>query len=140
MDQQENITSTAAEEKAAEEAENRVTIYVTLILIVFILILINYILRNPDWTFKKLSCSPVFSSVEIALAIGFIVLTVVALHKYIETKALWTREWNINLLQERNKGKGIFNELAICHRKLSQLWFTISLAILCGGLIYAAFH
>ena len=34
----------------------------------------------------------------------------------------------------------MFNELAKRHKHLSQLWFTIALAILLGGLMYAAFH
>lgn len=42
--------------------------------------------------------------------------------------------------QSQRSSNTAFKELAEKHQELSQLWFTISLAILLGGLIYAAFH
>ena len=111
-----------------------------IIILIFVVLIklsgLDYNLSDSKPKLKDLACGSLFMFFETILIVSLLILTDVALCKYYETKNLWTKDRD-NIL---SNGNGIFNELAIRHKKLSQLWFTISMAILCGGLIYAIFH
>lgn len=91
---------------------------------------------HHETTFKTLLCGPAFAFVELALGIAFMILTWVAVHKYLQTRGFWTDKD----AEDLSDSKTAFHQLGARHKTLAQLWFTISLAILCAGLIYIVFH
>ena len=131
------MTQTVASTHATEEKVPTWPIYLicSLVIALFAGLIVGHIYTS-DWSIMTLFCSPVFVSLEIVLTLSFIALTAVALKKYLNTREFWTTEAEDKL----EKDDGIFDQLAQRHKQLSQLWFTISLAMLCGGLMYAAFH
>lgn len=89
--------------------------------------------RDASWI--EIICVPVFGATEVVLLLGLIVCVGLAVKMYCETNRFWTASDDLASCR-----MSMFNELAKRHKHLSQLWFTIALAIFLGGLIYAAFH
>lgn len=85
----------------------------------------------------SLSCIPIYAIVQLSLISGFFTCMIIAINTYLGTNKLWTTKDSETELKE---DADVFNRLALRHRTLSRLWFTISLAILCGGLSFASFH
>ncbi len=82
---------------------------------------------NPD----LFACRVIFPFIEFYLVFWLLVAISWSLFLYFGLRLLMINE---------PENPFTFHELAETHKEWAQLWFTISIAIVIGGLIYATFH
>jgi hypothetical protein len=139
-----------------------VTLFVTTIGIVSGYLLYRYLLLGSSSGViavkdLNLTCEVIIPYMQLVFIFGFLTSVIWALHLYALLRYQDTDEHDrINkalahlkkpLLERVNSHKGdekeypySFHQLAYTHKQWAQLWFTITIAIFLGGLIYAVFN